>query len=205
MIREQRKGVRHKRRLQVDYGVEDFSTTGFGLDISTGGLFVTASKLLPIGARVHLRITSAQGLIFYAEGRVVRHKLTHQALRASDPQGLGIRFISPAEIVEGFSPTIRRASQRHLVQCTTPQALDSLLREQLGRGVIIVPTGASVPEAAETIDFHVSLDFSHDAPMHTGKGRVVQVLNAQTPDKRAVVLEVQDAAKLIEILKAAAE
>ena len=79
------------------------------------------------------------------------------------------------------------------------------MREQLGRGVIIVPTGDGVPDAAETIDFHVSLDFVDDAPVQTGKGRVVQVLNAQTPDKRAAVLEVQDAPRLIAALKAASD
>jgi PilZ domain-containing protein len=204
VAREQRRTPRLRRRLQVEYGLHDLETKGFGLDISAGGLFVTATKLLPVGARIHMRITTHSGMVFYAEGRIVRHKLVHMALRSTDPQGLGVRFVDPHEIVAELIPSAKKTAEPFTVACPTTAALETILVSQLGRGVVIVPTGDPPPEAAQELDFHVALEFLPDAPRLTGRGRVVQVLNPDNPETRGAVLEVERAAAFAASLRAAA-
>lgn len=204
MLREQRKSPRLRRRLQVAYGEHDLGTNGFGLDISAGGIFVTATTLLPPGTRVHMKVTMG-AVVFFAEGRVVRQKLVHQALRGTDPQGMGIRFLSPQEIIEGLGPVPRKtAPAPFCVTCKTAPAMEDLIRDQLARGVIIVPTGETPPEAGANIEFRVTLEFPAEPQTVAAQGRVVQLLNqAGSAEARAAVLEVGGAVGVIERLRRA--
>jgi len=198
--RERRKAPRLRRRLQVLYGEDELTTNGFGLDISTGGLFLTATTLLPQGTRIHMKITSPS-FVFYAEGRVVRHKLVAPTLRGMDPQGMGIRFISPHEIVEKIAPAAKKGPVPFSVSCLTPGSLEDLVREQLARGVLIVPTGDQAPAVPSVVDFHVTLEFLPAPQTVSAKGRVIQLLNPDKEDIRAAVLEVAEAPALIAALR----
>jgi hypothetical protein len=200
--RDQRRSQRVKKRTQVDYGTDDALSPGIGLDISTGGIFVTANKLLPVGTRLHMKVTHGS-FVFYAEGRVVRHKLVHMALRTQDPQGMGVRFLAPFEYLEGFVGTVKKGPVPFHVTCATAATMETLIRDQLARGVIIVPTGDTPPEPQETVEFHVTLEFLHDPQTLDGKGRVVQVLNPHNRDTRGAVLQLDDTAPMIAALRRA--
>jgi hypothetical protein len=187
--------------LKIEYGESDFSTHGFGIDISTGGVFVTATKLLPPGTRIHMKISLGTAE-FYAEGRVVRQKLVHPNLRSSEPQGMGVRFISPSEIIERAFPAPKKAPKAFAVGCSAKSSLDDLIRDQLSRGVIVVPVGVPSPEVQSAIEFEVTLDFLPEPQTLKGTGRVVQLLTppAGSGSIGAVVM-VDNAAELVAALQ----
>jgi hypothetical protein len=200
---ERRSAPRLRRRLTVEYGEGELLTPAFGLDISAGGIFLTASKLLPLGARIHLRVSSA-ALTFYSEGEVVRHKLVLPTLRSMDPQGIGVRFLTLPELVERYVAPARKALPPFSIACSTPSSVEDLIREQLARGVVIVPTRDPPPGADETIDFRIVLEF-HSAPRTiSGQGRVVQLLSQGASKARGAVLELEDTPALIAELRRAA-
>jgi len=81
----------------VEYGSDDFNEAGFSKDVSDRGLFIIARKLIDVGARIHLRISSP--LPFYAEGIVVRHHMVPNGLDTYDKPGMGIRLCLLSDVL----------------------------------------------------------------------------------------------------------
>jgi hypothetical protein len=193
---DRRSAPRSRRRIHVEYGETELITTAFGLDISAGGIFLTATKLLPVGTRIHIKVASA-ALTFYAEGVVVRHKLVLPTIRSMDPQGIGVRFLTPHELVEGYVGSATKTVAPFSIACATPGAMAELVREQIGRHVLVVPTGDPAPAADATLDFQIVLEFSPVHRVVSGQGRVIQLLSRGVPEMRAAVLELQDVPALL--------
>jgi len=203
MTSERRSSPRLRRRLKVEYGEGELLASAFGLDISAGGIFLTASKLPPLGSRIHLRVSST-ALTFYGEGQVVRHKFVLPTLRSMDPQGIGVRFLTLHELVERYVGPPSKPLPPLSVACATPAAMNELILEQLARGVVIVPMGEPPAGADATIDFHIVLQFLPAPRTISARGRVIQILDRGAPEVRAV-LELEDApAFIVELRRASA-
>jgi len=142
---------------------------------------------------------------FYCEGLVVRHKAVPAELRRLERQGMGVRFLRPSEIVERVLPEHLRGPSMSL-DCPSPIALDKLISDQLDGRVLLLPAGATPPVAEQQVQFQIRLTFHPDTPAPIGKGRVVQLLDACFGPGEAgkgAVVEVEDAPKLAEALRAA--
>jgi len=60
---ENRIKKRHRKRISVNYGVEEVSKFGFTDDINHGGLFIRTSVCVKPGATIRVEIKQPQGLI----------------------------------------------------------------------------------------------------------------------------------------------
>jgi hypothetical protein len=191
--KDRRKDVRVRKRLKVEYGETEFDHKGILHNISIGGVFISASRLFHKGTRLHLHIIDPK-FDFYAEGLVVRHRRVDQALRHIDAQGMGVRLLSPAELIRGMIPKATRAVDTQQVVCASPAELQKLINEQLVAGVIVVSVGTPPPAANTMVEFSLRIEFGDRSRIVSGEGRIMQIL--KQGDVRRAVLEVKDAAKL---------
>lgn len=194
MPRNRRRHSRIRKRLKVEFGETDLSHKGFLSDISIGGLFLSAGRLFQVGTRLHLHVIEAADH-FYAEGVVVRLKRVDQLLRRIEAQGMGIRLLSPAEVVRSVIPKAALTVDTQQVVLSKPEQAQKLLQEQLSAGILVVPVGSPPPAANTIVEFSIRIDFGSSPGTLGGQGRVMQILDGQEGTKRGV-LEVEDAAKL---------
>jgi len=95
-----RTAERHQRRIEVRYWRrgETQPHSGFTVDLSKTGLYLGTSIALEPGERVRLEILDrANG--FIVEGTVARVHRVSLALRHVEQPGVGIRFLTPGELV----------------------------------------------------------------------------------------------------------
>ncbi len=189
---QRRKHERIKRRLKVEYGDVDFRHSGMALDISVGGLFLQARRIYEIGDYLHLHITDRK-LDFYTEGCVARIRRVDPRLRRIEKEGMGIRFVSAAEIIKRKVPRTQRRVETNEIVCESVEALEKLLREQLTAGVVMVPTTAE-PDLRSVVEFTVRCEFGETRAGVQGMGRIIQLL--KTGSTPSAVVEVQDASAL---------
>ncbi|MFH1808644.1 MAG: PilZ domain-containing protein [Pseudomonadota bacterium] len=204
MEKNRRRALRATKRLKIEYGVDALDKKSVSYDISVGGLFLVAPRLLAVNTRIHLHIFAQEG-DFYAEGIVVRLKHVTPGLQQVEPQGMGIRFLSPAEVISANIPRAQRRVETQGVQCATVQELQALLRDQLGKGILLVPVTSPTPEPNSVIEFDILLGFVPDSEPVTGQGRVVQLLETvqQGAPLIQAVLEVLDVHTLCATLEKA--
>lgn len=193
MPQNRRKHSRIKKRLKVEFGETDLGHKGILSDISIGGVFVVAGRLFKGGSRLHLHVIETDW-DFYAEGVVVRLKRVDQLLRRIEAQGMGLRLLSPAEVIRAMIPRVARTVETQQLECSSDEQLQQLLREQLAAGVLLVPVNEPLPAPNTIVEFSIHLDFGASPRTISGQGRVMQILD-QMGKKRAV-LEVHDAARL---------
>jgi len=199
MPQNRRKHSRIKKRLKVEFGDIDLSHKGILSDISIGGLFVVAGRLFKVGTRLHLHVIEPDW-DFYAEGVVARLKRVDQLLRRIEAQGMGVRLLSPAELIRALIPKVSRTVETKQLVCASLEQLQQLLREQLTAGVLLVPVVDPPPAPNTVVEFSIHIDFGASPRTFNGQGRVMQILD-HAGNKQAV-LEVQDAAKLRASLEA---
>jgi PilZ domain len=193
MPRNRRRHSRIKKRLKVEFGEQAFDHKGILNDISIGGIFISAGRLFKQGTRLHLHVVDPS-FDFYAEGVVVRLKRVDQLLRRIEAQGMGIRLMSPAEVIRSLIPRVARAVDTRQVVCSDPEQLQKLINEQLVAGVLVVPVTDPPPAPNTAVEFFIRVDFGDSPRTLGGEGRIMQILD-QGKIKQAV-LEVKDAAKL---------
>jgi hypothetical protein len=196
-MKESRKSNRASKRFQVDYGVSELDSKGFTKNISIGGLYLASSKLLDVGTRVHLRIYVANEF-FLAEGQVVHVKQVPPNLRRIEPQGMGIRFVNPAEIVRKLVPSKQRQSDRFALECQNANSLDYILKEQLKASVLVFPVKPPLPEVNMIVEFVIRLGSDDASESIPGTGRVVQLFEQDSVSGKEwnMVVEVRDVAAL---------
>lgn len=195
MSKDRRRTARTPKRLQVDFGTTDLEYRGYTRDISLGGLFLTADRLVDGREVVHLRVHVRKEHHFYAEGLVVHIKRVQANLRQIEAQGMGIRFLSPAEIVQSAFPRSARTVGL-IVDCTSAQMIQQVMREQLQVGVLVVPVTDPIPTVGTVVEFILRLSYLPEWREARGVGRVCQVLTTGAATRRSAVLEIQDAAVL---------
>ncbi|QQR91737.1 MAG: PilZ domain-containing protein [Myxococcales bacterium] len=199
----QRQASRAAKRLQVRYGIDDLDTHSFTKDISTGGVFIVARKLLAIGTQIHMRLEWPTGC-FYVEGLVVRHKAVHLELRKIDDQGMGIRFLHPAEVVERVVPLSLRKDGQIIVDCPNKEHVKQLIQDQLSHGLLFVRIGDPPPDIDTPVTFRLVLVFRVKQIPIVGEGRVMQILEPdgkQRRDRAGAVIQIANKESLIHQLE----
>lgn len=203
-----RQSSRTKKRLTVRYGVDDLELTSHTKDISTGGLFLFCRHLVPVGTTLHLRVAWSTGL-FYGEGLIVRHEKVHHELQRIEDQGMGVRFLTSAEVVELVVPRHLRSSGQLIVDCSSKAQAGRIVEEQLKHGLLYVPIGEPPPKLLQEVTFEIVLVFRRSQDRIIGQGQVIQLLEpdgTQRRDRSGAVVRLTDAEqilqKLVELLNA---
>jgi hypothetical protein len=87
---------RMKRRIEVRYGLEELSFTGFSGNVSKNGIMVRAVRVFGPGTILKLQIKIAEG-IFNLKGQVRWAREGDIRLLFSGRVGMGLTFIDPPE------------------------------------------------------------------------------------------------------------
>lgn len=198
-----RQASRTKKRLTIRYGLEDLELTSYTKDISTGGVFLVARHLLPIGTHIHLRVSWLTGLL-YGEGLIVRHHKIHHELQRLEDQGMGVRFLNPAEVVELVVPRYLREGGHLILDCTSKEQVQKFIDEQLSHGVLYVPIGEPPPLLHQEVRFDIVLVFRMTQDRIVGQGEVIQLLEpdgSQRRDRSGAVIRVTDPEPIVQKLQ----
>ncbi len=185
-MRERREHRRIRKRIQVTWGEEEFDEKGVITDISLGGAYIECRSPPKIGTRVHLHVLDRQG-DYYLEGVVRRLRLVDPKLRRVTSEGMGVRFLTPEELVTGSFPTDERTPEGGELVIATAAAAERLLQEELPGRVLALPAQAETPDPGTIVEYEIRAKFADDA-LYEGTGRLVQVL----ADGRLIV-EVREA------------
>ena len=201
MGRERRTAARKRKRMKVRYGDSGLDCMGFSTDISIGGIYLTCTRLAAPGTRLHLHLT-AREFDFYAEGVVARVFKVPLNLRRVKQQGMGIRFLNPAEIVGELVPSEERHREALGIELESRAAVDKLLTQQLEHGAVLVPVSPDAVQTQAIVEFSLQLTFVEDAEL-LGRGRVVQLV--ERGNTKLALVEVDGAAELREKLRSLAK
>lgn len=196
---ERRKNKRIRKRIQVEYGVDDLDTRALIIDISVGGMFIKCRRPLDLGTRIHLHILDSEG-DFYAEGVVVRQRQVEPRYRMLEDQGMGVRFLQPAELVREVIPRKKRRQETNTLVCESRAEVDKVL-EQVTSGFLLVPGADPPPSTGTVVEFTIRLELDTTTTFQ-GQGRVVQILNTSGEGPQ-IVVEAQDKATLKAEIEAA--
>ncbi|HPA94723.1 MAG: hypothetical protein GX178_02905 [Acidobacteria bacterium] len=103
---ERRENRRYPRRLTVKFNRLATRTVhqGFTMNVSFSGLFLSTNVALERGERLRLEISHREREVVI-EGQVARLVRVPLQLRQVRPQGVGVRFLSPVELVSELFPT----------------------------------------------------------------------------------------------------
>ena len=189
---ERRKHKRVKKRLQVAYGVDDLSHRGLATDISISGMFLDCRQPPDIGTRLHLHVQHPER-DFYVEAEVVRVRRVDARLRSLKKEGVGLRFLSPAELIAASVPKEERMQATNTLVCTNAAAVKDLLSEQIYSRIVVVPVDEPAPELAENVEFTIRVEVG-DGTEIDGRGRVLQIIGSE--GSRQAVLEIEDSTKI---------
>lgn len=196
-----RRHKRKKARVQVEYGEDELEERGFARDISLGGIFLDCRRPPPVGTRLHLHLLYPERE-FYLEAVVVRQKIVNPELRQIEKQGVGLRFLTPAELIADVVPKEERVQHTNVVTCADEASVRAVLDKQLAARVVVVPVSDPPPEQGDVVEFAISIELGDGTDVE-GRGRVVQFIGAA--DARQAVLEVQDADSIRRALEHALE
>jgi len=98
---EKRKEKRHKRRLQLRFGIEDVTSMGFTDDVTGEGMFIRSAVVHPVGTLITINLTTQDNEKVVLEGTVQwAAKLAPVMLRQGKKGGMGIKiskFVSGEE------------------------------------------------------------------------------------------------------------
>lgn len=109
---ERRKDKRWPRQLDAKFGKPNEKPHhAVATNISLGGAFLRTPSVLPSGTRLRVEIVHSQ-YGFVVEAVVVRAIKTPSHLQQVRPSGMGLRFFSPAELVEAMLPSMAATSTR---------------------------------------------------------------------------------------------
>ena len=104
---------------------------------------------------------------------------------------MGIRFLTPAELVMQAVPKAQRRAEAGEVFLAERDDAARLLAEQLAARMILAPAENPPPALGVIVEFVVRLGFLEGAEF-CGQGRLVQLLGSEPSNKQAVI-EVHDA------------
>ncbi len=151
---EKRKQRRHAKRLKVRFGENDFSSTGITSDVSATGMFIQTTKVPAIGNRIHVELTLPSGRLLFCEAAVMRQQHVPPELRQAVKGGVGVRFLSPGELVAEMVPHLKD-SKRLCIDYQSHADFKVAWDREIKRGGIFVWT-----EAHPVINSIVSIEFN---------------------------------------------
>jgi hypothetical protein len=120
---DRRRNRRWPRQLEVRFwrhGDEGSATRAISTNISRTGIFIRTQMVLPSGTRIRVDVGhSGRSVIF--EGMVMRALKSAAHLQAVMPSGMGVRFMTPEELLGELLPGVDlRAEERIPSGVSTP-------------------------------------------------------------------------------------
>jgi hypothetical protein len=115
-----RTAERIPRRIEVRFWRRTSSQphTGFTLDVSKSGIFLSTTQQLEPGERIRMEFTE-RDRGFMVEGQVARVHRVSLALRHLEQPGVGVRFLTPAELIQELVGKAKPAAARPLSDSST--------------------------------------------------------------------------------------
>lgn len=107
---EKRRIKRHRKRLQIKYGIDVPTRIGFTEDVSDGGFFVKTTFIHPPNSVLQLELTTPRGEIVLMEATVCWAKRVPPNMLRIAKGGMGLRitrFISGEESFSRLCETLR--------------------------------------------------------------------------------------------------
>ncbi len=153
---EKRQQRRYKRRLLVKYGEKDLSLTGFTGDVSVGGMFVTATGLLPLDRRVHLQLFVDTSRYLLFEGEVRRHKVVPPQMRTVERGGFGVRFLYPGEVL---ADALGKLGGRFEMHYKTAEEFKAAYQRELRNGGLFLITPMQILRDTQ-VTLELCLDYA---------------------------------------------
>lgn len=102
---DRRDSARRSRRLPVRFWMqgETEPSSGFTVNISESGVFISTRRILGRGSRVRIEICDPQNP-FVVEGVVARGMRSAPSLQSIRPSGIGVRFLTVTELIHELFP-----------------------------------------------------------------------------------------------------
>lgn len=171
---EKRRSRRFSRRLKVRFGEKSrpFSHTGLTNDISASGMFISTSARMVPGTRLHVEVTTAEGVILYCEGVVARQVVVPPELRTLMRPGFGLRFLTGTEVMSELVPSLRDQTRLQVVFESLEGFRDAWERELQRGGAFLWAEKAYPLNSIVTVEF----DFSYANRRLAFESRVVHVV-----------------------------
>lgn len=100
---DRRSHQRRARRFMARFGVEAPTNLGFTLDLSSTGLFIKTTMVVPIGSKVTIVLTLQDDSSLNLIGTVIWNKRVPAGLdRVMPKNGIGVLLIDPPEVYLKF-------------------------------------------------------------------------------------------------------
>lgn len=145
-----RESNRRVRRLPVRFSRpgSDECYQGFTTNVSSSGVFISSSTVLPKGTRVRIEVCDPlHG--FVVEGMVARTLRADSRLQGVMPSGMGVRFLTVDELVGDLFPRASGGPAAAADGETTDDAKPSPKRMRLDAYVVRFPSAASFRQSYE--------------------------------------------------------
>lgn len=94
MAIDKRGNARHRRRIQLRYGLDGPDRIGFTEDISDTGIFIMSPMVIPPGKILFVELTLNDGTTILVKGRIMWAKKVPQNLLRKVKGGMGVRILS---------------------------------------------------------------------------------------------------------------
>ena len=159
-----RSSPRIPRRIQVVFQPRGETQTyrSFTSNLSEEGMHIATHHTRPAGTRLKIELVEeAQG--FVVEGVVAHSRTVHPELAKVLPEGIGVRFLKPEELVAGvIGPRLPETGSAEPADGVFPLHFESpgqfleIYRRDLRVGGLFVPTRRPAPLRSEvTVEVHL--------------------------------------------------
>ena len=126
-----RRSERVPRRVEVQFWqVGQKIHRGYSTNISAGGIHISTPNPLPPRARLRIEVVHG-GRGFLIEGGVAHRRAVHPELMKVTPPGMGVRFLSPEELIREIFPVEGGGAAGSVVGGVTPEALEEPRQEDV--------------------------------------------------------------------------
>lgn len=99
---DKRVDPRHRKRLQLRYGLDEPTKIGFTEDISDTGIFIRSPVVMQPGKILHVDLQAGNGTHIRLKGRIMWAKRVPQNLMNKVKGGMGLRILGFEEGEEAY-------------------------------------------------------------------------------------------------------
>lgn len=126
-----RRETRVPRRVEVQFWqVGQKIHRGYSTNISAGGMHISTANPLPPRARLRIEVVHGERG-FLIEGVVAHRRAVHPELMKVTPPGMGVRFLSPEELIREIFPVEAGGTAGAVVGGGPPEALEEPRQEDV--------------------------------------------------------------------------
>ena len=109
---DKRKLRRHRKRLQIKFGVDEASRFGFTEDISETGIFIKSAIVQNPNSVLKIQLTAPGGQLIELTGRVMWAKKVPPNLLRRLKGGMGVRILNFQRGAEDYQTLCSELGQR---------------------------------------------------------------------------------------------